>query len=172
MRILSFDIEDRMKGLGYYQIAGGLFGLYVTGRMFVQEPVLGGLQLLFYSIAGGLFAFSIYCGNRLRKSEIEGLRASTWNQILQVFQINIAAFGFSYYAGFRVAFGIQIGDRVIPDAAFSLSGFGLKYTPDNTSELSLLINLVPFLIVYWLDKLKNDIEARKALICTEEQILS
>ena len=70
MRLISIEIEQRMKFLGYYQIIGGIVGLYMIISSFILVQAFGGLQFLFYFIAFGFFAFSIYSGNLLRTENI------------------------------------------------------------------------------------------------------
>ncbi|PWG82687.1 hypothetical protein [Pararcticibacter amylolyticus] len=165
MRLLSFDIEDRMKGIGYYEITGGLIGIFITIRMLAYEPALTGINLLLYLLAASLFCFSIYCGNLLRKSNIKGIKLSTWNQILQVFQIKISVGAFIYCSGINVGAGITAAnDRVLPELNLTLSTYLFQYTSEGGINTSIIVNLFSLLIIYWLDKLANDIETRKLLM--------
>jgi hypothetical protein len=170
MRILSGKIEDRMLHIGYYQIAGGLLGLILTLRTFIYESTLSGLSLFFYVVAILLFVFSIYSGNLLRKKNIKGLYLSTWNQVLQLIQISISAFGFEYYSGVFFNIGFEWTEKFIPDFNFGLSGWILRYTENDLNHNSVYINLIPILILYYINKTRHEIEERKQLIESAEKL--
>ncbi len=158
MRLLSFDIENRMKILGWYQIAGGVFGYYTLIIGLFYEGIMTGAVCVLYILAFVLFSFSVYCGNLLRKANIKGLTLSFWNQSLQVLQIGVWALGFTYAAGVRIACGFDWDETFLFDASISLSEVSLRYTPSETSHLLIWVNFVPFLIMYWIGKIENDIE--------------
>ena len=164
MRLLSGNIETSMKNIGYYQIAGGILGLILTLRSFIYEHILSGLSFLFYAVAILLFVFSIYSGNLLRKANIKGLYLSTWNQVLQLIQISISAFGFEYYSGVFFNIGFQWTEKFIPDFNFGLSGWILRYTEYDLNHNSVYINIIPLLVIYYIRKTQNEIEERKQLI--------
>ncbi len=170
MRLLSFDIEDRMKSIGWYQIAGGVIGFYMVIVGLINEGTLTGVNFVLYSLAIILVSFSIYCGNLLRKKDMKGLNLSLWNQALQVIQIGVWAIGYAYYSGIRITFGFDWGETFNPDGTFGLSGFWFRYTPEETSHLMIWINVVPILIIYWINKIENDIEERKQLMETAKKV--
>jgi len=159
-----------MKNIGYYQIAGGILGLILTLRAFVYEQALSGLSFLLYSIAILLFVFSIYSGNLLRKANIKGFSFSTWNQVLQVIQISISAFGFEYYSGVFFNIGFQWTEKFIPDFNFGLSGWILRYTDYDLNHNSVYINIVPLLVIYYIRKIQDQIEERKQIMESAEII--
>ncbi len=163
MSQLSFAIEDRMKSIGWYQILGGIIGVFMVCYTLFYTGELTGIDLLFFLIIVLLLIFNIYCGNLLRKADIRGLKLSTWNQALQILQFGIVAFGFEYYAGIRLAFGFDWGELFRTDIAISATSIHLRYTPDKTSDLSIWINIVPIIIIYWIDKIEQDIEERKKI---------
>lgn len=153
-----------MRALGYYQIAGGIYGVYAAIQLFIQESTLGGLTMLLYIFGFSLFGFSIYCGNLLRVANIKGINLSLWNQIIQVLQFSISSIAFGYFSGIRFSFGFDWSDRFIPDFALSLSGFSVGYNTNATTDFLLMINGFPLIIIYLLDKLEDKIEQRKKLI--------
>ncbi len=167
MRLISFEIEERMKLLGYYQLIGGLIGLYVIIKWFANEPVLSGLKLLIYLLITSFFVLSIYCGNQLRKGDIKAIELSKWNQILQVIQFNISAVAFAYYSGINFSLGLVLTDKMTPDFLISLSGFAFHYTP-NESNFSVMINIVPLVVIYLLDGLQAKIDLRSELLKIDE----
>ena len=170
MRLLSFDIEDRMKSIGWYQIAGGVVGFYMVIAALIHEGTLTGGRFVLCFLAIILFSFSIYCGNLLRKADTKGLNLSLWNQALQVIQIGVWAIGYAYYSGIRIAFGFDWGETINPEGTLGLSGFGFRYTPEETSHLMIWINVIPLLVIYWINKIENDIEERKQLIETAKKV--
>jgi hypothetical protein len=163
MRKLSFDIEDRMKSIGWYQILGGIFGLCWVIYLLIQTGTLTGAGLLLTVFISLLFSFGIYCGNFLRKADIRGLKLSIWNQALQVLQIGFGAFVFEFYSGIRLSFGFEWLETFLPDGRLSLSGFSLQYNPENNSLLSFWINIIPIIIIYLIDRIEKDIEERKQI---------
>jgi hypothetical protein len=163
MRTLSFDTVDRMKYIGYYQMAGGILGLILFLRGFIYQQSLSGFIFLIYLIAFLLFSFSIYSGNLLRKGNIKGFSLSTWNQILQIVQFSISAIGFEYYSGIFFNIGFQWTEKFIPDFNLGLSGYVIRYAENNTNNIAVYINLIPLIIIYYIFKSENEIEERKQL---------
>jgi len=169
MRLLSGKIEDNMKYIGYYQLAGGFLGIILTLRIFSYEPSFSGLSLLFYAIAFLLFGFSIYCGNLLRKGNTKGLLLSTFNQILQILQFSISIIGFTYYSGICFSLGFQWIEKFIPDFNIALSQWQFRYTENDMDHLSVYINIVPLLIIYFIWKIEKNIDDRKELMESAKQ---
>ncbi|POY37340.1 hypothetical protein C3K47_06125 [Solitalea longa] len=153
-----------MRFIGYYQIVGGIIGIFGTLGLFIDEHALGGLHILFYALGFSLFSFSIYCGNLLRKTELKGLTLSFWNQAVQILQFCIFSIAFSYFSGARISFGFEWTESFGPDIIFSISSFSVKYTPHHTDEFYLYINIVPIIIISYLIKLEEDFEKRKQLL--------
>jgi len=170
MRKLSFDIEDKMKSIGWYQILGGIYGLFWILYILLRTGTLTGAGFLLILFTIMLFSFGIYCGNLLRKADIRGLRLSTWNQLLQVLQIGIGPFVFEYFSGIRLAFGFEWLEKFSPDATLSLSGFTFQYRPENGSLLSFWINIIPIMLIYSIDKIEKDIEERKQIAETSVKL--
>lgn len=170
MRLLSFDIEDRMRILGWYQIAGGVYGFYTLIVGLFREGPLTGAKFLLYILAFLLFSFSIYCGNLLRKANIKGLSLSNWNQALQILQIRVWAISFVYFAGIRAGLGFDWDETFSTDFSISLSGISLRYNPEETSQLSIWLNIVPILVLYWIGQIENDIVERKELMESAREI--
>ena len=163
MRLLSGKIEDNMKYIGYYQLAGGLIGIILTLRVFIHEPSFSGLSLLFYAIAFLLFGFSIFCGNLLRKGNTKGLSLSTYNQLVQILQFSISIVGFTYYSGIAFSIGFNWIDKV-PDVNIALSQWQFRYTETDMDHSSVYINFVPLLIIYFIWKIEKEIDERRELM--------
>ncbi len=164
MKLITFDIEDRMKTLGFYQIAGGILGLFIILRVFIYETQLSGLGILLYALGFGLFTFSIYCGNLLRKGNIKGLKFSLWNQLLQLIQLSISSISFGYYSGIRFAIGFDWKDSFSSDFFLGVSGFNFSYFTNGTGDFSFALNFVPLMVIYSINSIENKIEQRKKLM--------
>ena len=164
MRKLTFDIEDRMKSIGWYQMIGGIYGILSVFYILIRAGTLTGGDLFLVLFTISLFSFGVYCGNLLRKTDVRGLNLSTWNQALQVIQFGVLAITFEFNAGIGVLFGFDWGETFIPDVSISFSGFNFQYHTTDTSHLSFWINIVPILIIYWIDRIEKDIEAQKKIV--------
>jgi hypothetical protein len=178
MRKLSFDTEDRMKSIGWYQILGGIYGLGVLLYLLIRTGTLRGTGFLLLALTIILFSFGIYSGNLLRKTDIRGLKLSTWNQALQILQIGVGAIVFEFYSGIRLSFGFEWRESFLPDGRISFSGFNFQYSQSNGSLLSFWINIIPIIVIYLIDKIEKDIEERKQIaetsveLANEEKITS
>lgn len=168
MRDLS--IESRMRILGWYQIAGGVYGYIILAIGLFRQGSLTGANFLPLILALILFSFSIYCGNLLRNQNQKGLSLSVWNQFLQILQIGVLSVGFGYYSGIRIAIGFRWIETFMPNFSFSLSGLSLQYAPSNTSELSIWINIMPFIVMHWIGQIEKDIEEKRELIEAAQKI--
>jgi hypothetical protein len=163
MRLISIEIEQRMKFLGYYQILGGLLGTYIVISSFIRVQSLGGLQLLFYLMAIGLSTFSIYSGNLLRTEDIKGIKYSTWCQISQVLQMSFLGFTFGYSSGIEFALGFHLTEVFKTDFSLNYASFIIKYTFQDTGEFYMFVNFIPLVLIYLLGDLEKKIEERKRL---------
>jgi len=169
MRLLSGKIEDDMRYIGYYQLAGGFLGIILVFNSFIYERSLSGLTLVFYSIIFLLFGFSLYCGNLLRKGNIKGLSLTTYNQFLQLVQFFICGIGFTYYSGIAFSVGIQVKEKILPDFIITISEAKLSYINNGINHSSVYINFVPILIIYLIWRIESEIESRKELMESAEK---
>lgn len=82
-----------------------------------------------------------------------------------MFHISIPVGSFIYSSGINIGAGVTVtNSKVLPDLNLTLSGYLFQYTPEGGTATSVLVNLFALAIIYWLDKLANDIEARKQLL--------
>ena len=158
-----YNIDDRMKGLGYYQIGGGVLGIALTLWLLVQTGTLTGGGLFFILLGFFLFSFSIYSGNLLRKLDNKGLRFSTWNQIFQIFKFNAVYFGFSYTSGIGISIGFNLTEKFHPDASLHFSAFSFALNSEGVDFVSFFINIIPLIIIYWIQKIERDIKTENEL---------
>jgi hypothetical protein len=164
MRLTNWTIDNRMKSLGYYQIAGGIIGILLTIRILITQETINGLILLFILIAFFLYSFSIYCGNLLRKLDLNGLNYSRWNQGLQILQFGLFGVGFKYFSGLFFKFGFNWTESFTPYFELGISSWALSYLPKKLDEVVLYLNIVPIIVLYLISKTEQEIDIRKELI--------
>ena len=164
MKLTSPDAEYKMIIIGYYQICGGIIGLLLTLRVLIYEPALSGLAFLMYFVALGLYVFSVYAGNLMRKENIKGITLTRWNQFLQMVQFSISFLGFIYVSSVYFNFGFDWTDVFKLNFNIGISVWNFRYTENDTNHFSIFINIIPFLILYWLGNIDTIIEERKQLI--------
>ena len=155
---LKQDDKLKLKGLAYYQIAGGIFGIGALIFALAQAGAITGLLLLLYILAFGLYSFSIFCGQQLLKGNlIKGLKISTINQVIQTIQFAVFGISFQYISGFGFTTGFDITSDFKFVSTFSLSEFicNVNYEKD----LAIVgINIVAIIVLYFIENLKRKIK--------------
>ena len=155
---LKQDDKLKLKGLAYYQIAGGIFGIGALIFALAQAGAITGLLLLLYILAFGLYSFSIFCGQQLLKGNlIKGLKISTINQVIQTIQFAVFGISFQYISGFGFTTGFDITADFKFVSTFSLSEFicNVNYEKD----LAIVgINIVAIIVLYFIENLKRKIK--------------
>jgi len=168
--ILNNDIKSKIKGLAIYQIAGGIIGIGLTIWLIAQTVTITGLVILFFILAAGLYSFSIYCGQQLLKGQIKsGLKLSIINQALQVINFAVLGYAFKFVAGLILSIGINYTNDFKITFNFSLSEF--QFNINSEKELVTVgFNVVAIYLVYFIDKLQQDIENRETLFKASQNI--
>ncbi len=164
MRKLTAHVEDKMKALGWYQICGGVLGIIFFCYSLYYEGMLTGANLLIYIFILALLSFSIYCGILLINKNSKGFFFSELNQACQVLQIGVWKISYLYFSGIAAIIGFGWGDKFTPDAYLSLTSASIQITAEETPVLIIGINLVPIIIIYWISKIKNEIQERVDLL--------
>lgn len=155
--------KTKLKGLAYYQIAGGVIGIGLTIWLTAQIAIFTGLLLLILILAIGLFLFSIFCGQQLLKGNIvKGLKLSSFNQILQTMNFAIAGFAYKFIAGIMLTVGINYTSNFNFEFNFSLPTFQFNINQDN-ELLTFGFNIIALGLVFFIDNLKKKIETDKQL---------
>jgi len=154
MKPTTFKTEVQSNIIAYYQIIGGLYGLYCTVSLIAKAPTISGLALLFYALMISLFSLSIYSGNLLRIGKTKGITLSKWNQLAQVFHISLLGVAFQYISGIGILFGYaKTGDFV----HFVLTSFYIKYNLKE-DDFYFYINIVPLVLFYFIEKIEAKIK--------------
>lgn len=155
---LTKKTKDKVKGLGYYQIIGGVIGIISTIGLIAQVGTIKWLVVLLFLLAAGLYSFSIYCGQQLLKGRLKtALKLSTINQALQSINFAILGFAFKFIAGVTLLIGIDYTNDFNITFHFSLSQFQLNINNEKVL-LTVGFNLVAVYLIYFIDKLQQKIE--------------
>jgi hypothetical protein len=167
---LNNDLKNKIKGLALYQIVGGIIGIGLTIWLISKTVTITGLLILIFILATGLYSFSIYCGQQLLKGKIKyGLKLSTINQSLQVINFALLGFGFKFVAGLILSIGIDYTNDFNFTFNFSLSEF--QFNINSERELVTVgFNIVAIYLVYFIDKLQQEIENRETLFNASQNI--
>ncbi|MDW7690838.1 hypothetical protein R9C00_21230 [Flammeovirgaceae bacterium SG7u.111] len=119
---------------------------------------MAGTSVLFFLLAVALYVFSIVCGRKLIKGEVEnGVKLSIVNQLLQVLNINAFGIIYSFFAGIQATIGVDFTSDLSFKFGFQLAGFMFSYDPNQTDYI-VMINVVPIVIIYLLEKSRGDEE--------------
>ena len=144
---LNGDIKLKIQGLAYYQIVGGAVGLGLTVMALIQAETTNGLLLSMLTVFAGLFCFSIICGQQLLKGNLKrGLKLSTVNQFLQVFNFAFAGYSFKYVAGLLLSLGIDLTQGFNFTFNFSIPAFRFNINAEN-DVLNVGFNLIAIFLV-------------------------
>ena len=134
-----------------YQIAAGLFGLYIASQQSLNFIVSYPLHFI---IIVGLFVFSIICGVKIWFNKVKGLKLSIINQYLQLIQFSILGFGFYYVAGIYLATGFSDTPNYhfLFDSSFFRSSCYITINSSD-NEIAVLVNLVAVGLIILMDNL-------------------
>ena len=170
------DFKIRLKGLGLYQIIGGIIGLGIIIWVLVQAEAIKGSSIAVYLVAAVLFSYSIFCGQLLLKNNLKGLTHSMINQVLQTVNFAFAGFAFKYASGIMLMAGLDFSSGHELIFNFEISTFELNI--NSHKELSTAgLNIFAFYLLYFIETLKEKIERHKKTITllarsSHEKILS
>ena len=170
--IYSKDISIKIKGLGIYQVVGGILGVIFLIWLILGQQAISIVSLFLLFAGIGLFLYSVYCGSLLLKQNIEGLRHSLINQYLQLINFSVIGYAFQYVSGifFSIGIGIYFPPDVntfypIADPSKTLImfkfNFGVSEWAINISSgrnmILLNLNLVALFLINFINKLKRKI---------------
>jgi hypothetical protein len=149
--------------IAYYQIIGGLYGLYSIITQLANLHTVSGLGVIIYLIITGFYLFSVYCGNLLRLKRKKGLQITKWSQLTQLFQFNISGVAFWYISGVGVSIGYGKADDLIQFLYLNLSSMYFKYNLRATEDFYFFINLIPLIIIFLIEKLERNMREKHEL---------
>lgn len=157
---LSFETKDRIKILGYYQLIGGIVGLFLWIKMLINLDVITGLTFLFILIIGGLYSFSFYVGLITVKSKGKWLLYSQINQIIQIFNISLLGYSFRFISGLGLITGFDWTESLLFKFNFYISDCSLSYNY-NSDKIIMGFNIIAIGILYYINKLELSIKTEK-----------
>ena len=148
-------MKDVLKYFGWYQIAGGVFGIGMILWVILQSGVINNLTVLIIVLTLAFYSFSIYCGSLLIKGETgKGINLSIINQILQVFHFSVLGVTYKYVSGVLLAIGIDYTTDFIVKFDFSLSAIDISYY-SNGDDLIVMTNIIPLVLIGYLNKVQS-----------------
>ena len=163
--------EEKIKGLAYYQLIGGIFGVGLSIWLTSKATLINGTVLLIIVLAFGLSFFSIYCGQQLLKQNFNrGLQLSLINQALQAINFAMLGYAFKFDVGFLLGAHVDLTNGFNLGLDFSFPTFQFNINSDNNSII-VGINLLAFYLIYLIQKLQHQIKTHKKTDEMENEIL-
>ncbi len=171
---LDKNTDIQIKILAYYQIIGGVIGIGLVVWLALQTVNILVLKVLLLGVGLGLYSFSIYCGYHLLSyTNKESFRLSAINQALQILSFSLLGYSFKYIAGIEFIIGMNLTSETLFtfNFAFFFSEFQISFTGDE-DVAKMGINLIPMLIMYFINKLEQKIKQSQPIFeVSESKIL-
>ncbi|MDQ2178986.1 hypothetical protein [Marinifilum sp. D714] len=135
--------------LAYYQIIGGIIGLYLITKILFKTQSLNGALLFIFLSAIGLYFLSIKSGSLLiRKENKRGLIYSMIHQLIQIIGIGFGGNTFVYYSGAKFTVGPNFTDGIHFKFDLGLlSQFDMSFNLNEKSYF-LYVNILALFILY------------------------
>ncbi len=138
---------------------GGLLGIAFTLWVLFHGELEVTPQVLRISLfAATLYIVSILCGRMLWRNPQRGLAFSLANQVLQVIYFTFGSYGFQYVAGLRIGLGFDMVGSWTFKFRLALSSFQFMLGTD-TGQKFIGINLVALFLIFWMERLLEDVKA-------------
>ena len=154
---LKIATKKRIRQIAYYQIIGGVLGLLIGIWAVTKISHISVDLIIFYSLGTLAFAYSILCGQRLLKGDVQkALQLSTVNQIFQLFNIAILGFSFKFTAGLYLGLGFDYTNSFLFALGFQFSQFSITFDSSST-QVILEVNLVALYILYLIETTKKKV---------------
>ncbi|HMC84684.1 MAG TPA: hypothetical protein VKI61_04135 [Chitinophagaceae bacterium] len=155
---LKIETKRKIRQIAYYQIIGALLGILIVIWTATKITHVTIELVIFYSIGTLAFAYSILCGQKLLKGEIQkALQLSTVNQIFQLFTFAILGFSFKFTAGINLGLGFDYTNSFLFAFSFQFSQFSMSFDSSST-EAILQINLVALYVLYLIETTKKKVK--------------
>lgn len=161
-RLISKETESDLIKLGIYQVAGGAVGILIIIWSIYRSFLLTGLSVLIYLLVLLFFSYSIFCGILCLKAKKNALQHSLANQLLQVIGFALLGFAFRYAAGLFLSIGLDLTESIQLTFGAGISKFDFTLNID-ADKLEVNFNVIPFAIIYWIDKLMKRVKEEAAL---------
>lgn len=157
------DLKSKIKGLAYYQIAGGILGFLFNFWFMFNTWGFDGLSIFLVLFVTCFSGFTIYCGTLLLRGNVKtGLKYSLINQILQCFNIALPVFSFRFSAGLSLYLGIDYTDNLNLFSNISFGEFQLQLNGAK-DQIIVAVNLVAIYLIYFIGKIQAEIEVKEIL---------
>lgn len=163
-------LDTEIKILSWYQIIGGIIGLGMMIQYILQTEAFNGYAVLLLFVMLILYLFSVASGLILLKNPAKGMLPSRINQIIQIIGFAVAGYSFQYISGLGVSIGFDITEGMLLKLNAALSSFEYNWNTDH-DEAFLVVNIVPLVVMYLLNKIENELEQENPSIeLTKEQV--
>ncbi|MFE5320884.1 hypothetical protein ACFQ88_19440 [Paenibacillus sp. NPDC056579] len=140
------------RGIGWYQIVGGLLGMLMS-LFFGIQIISNKNWLVVVSIFGGFFILSVIlvlAGVLILKDRKYGKRVTVFIQILQIPQFTILGVTYKFLSGLALMLTLKILPNVTIGINFHfLNSFNFAVSSNHT-EMYISINVIPILLISYL----------------------
>ena len=153
---LNKNILIQLKGLGIYEIVGGVIGIGLTIYLIATQLSVPGLLFLIFLFSLLLYCYSIYCGIVLLKNKSNALNYSLVNQYLQLINFSILGYAFQYISGIYLSVGIDLTSSEYLKINFGVSAWQININRDKDIIL-VNLNFVALFLIIFIDNLKKKI---------------
>ena len=156
MKIYSFPqkIDIKIKALAIYQIAGGVYGLYLTLELLSGLSQIPTFFIFLFFTAFSLYCYSIICGVLIFAKKDRHHRYSLINQYLQLISFTLLSYGFEYASGIYLDVGINFTDEIIFKFKTGLPSWQIMYNTNNNS-MEVYLNLAALFVIIFINKIKR-----------------
>lgn len=149
-----------LKVIGWYQILSGGFGLTTFSWLLTQEASLEILVITLCTLA--INGYAIYAGFALMRQD--RYRPTYIFQATQL--LNFTGLGITFYvlSGLSIGVGFEwINSPKIKVLFDLMSSFKFRYSLDDIGSIRFIINLIPVVIIHYLMRRRERIEAQQSL---------
>jgi len=156
------SIVKDLKIIGWYQITGGLTGLFKLVKGLVDGVQYSNADTALYSFVFILCSFSASCGWFCIRSNKKAIGFSFINLVLQSTVFSIGGISYCYLAGAYLLIGGSITDYFRIYFDFGLAKFQFFFGLKNQSDF-IAFNLPALVFLYWLYRLKKHVALEVAI---------
>ena len=157
---LSTKTKSDISKIGWYQIIGGGLGILIILYSLITLDQIAGLTIIIYAFMFVFFGYSVTCGTLCLKSHKNALRHSLINQLLQLVSLTIFGFAFSFVAGVYLSLGLDFSKSIEITFEFGISKFDFNINREH-ERTAVGLNLVALGLIYWINKLIKNSQAKR-----------
>ncbi|MEP6465269.1 MAG: hypothetical protein ABJB05_03145 [Parafilimonas sp.] len=163
MKLRIRNTRLTLQVIGWLQMIGGIFGLFLMAYLMLKTGAINGGVLLIFCMGIFLFSYSIYCGKRLiwDKQKETGIICSVINYFLQLFQWIVVGCGITYSSGAAITIGIS--KTVLNFTAGAVfTNFSMSINSDD--DFFIKLNLFALLIIIVLFDMLKELKTEKSKV--------